>query len=267
MARPNHLPDFTCPPLDEVVLGVQFVPPQGYSSVHSNDVWRLFDKEFPKVQEHPPLEPKFETFGGFNPQPGIQLRVGPPPVRGRLWFISEEGSHLIQFQDDRFLLNWRKRPDDQPYPRFEGIAASFSTYLEQLERHFEEKFSCHIEVNQAEISYINIVPVEEFSQIGDWFSLWGGRQLNIESLATNFSEVIENESGKPFARLTYEIKSVMRIDGKKKALQLSLTFRGIPLGNDKAASMKFIEAGRDKIVTRFSEITTETAHNFWGRQQ
>ncbi len=53
--RPDHLPDFAEPPLDEVVLGVQFEPVSGYSAVYAKDIWELFRSEFPKVQEQPIL--------------------------------------------------------------------------------------------------------------------------------------------------------------------------------------------------------------------
>jgi uncharacterized protein (TIGR04255 family) len=83
MRRPDHLPDFTDPPLDEVVLGVQFTPVPGYASVHSMKVWDLFRAEFPKVEELPALEPQFETFGGVSAQ------VGP-----RILFLVAFGSYL-----------------------------------------------------------------------------------------------------------------------------------------------------------------------------
>ena len=74
MARPEHLPDFESPPLDELVLGVQFSPLPGYSAVFAKDVWGLFRQQFPRVEEKPALDPVFETFGGTSPPPGMQLR-------------------------------------------------------------------------------------------------------------------------------------------------------------------------------------------------
>ncbi len=265
MGRPNHLPNFTNPPLDEVVLGVQFAHVPDYSSLDSHGIWELFKGDFPKKQEQPLLEPKFETFGGANIQPGVQFQVGGPPVGSRFWFLSDDENHLLQFQRDRFFVNWRNRPSSQEYPRFEGVSDIFENNLLVLSKHFAKVFNYTLDINQAEISYINIIPVDEFSDAGKWFSLWNSEALNIESLNTSFNEVIRGHDEMPFARLTHDIQSVFTVDGSKKGYRLSLSFRGKPEKNDIEAAMKFLKLGREKIVTRFCEITTGKAHKFWGK--
>lgn len=263
MQRPAHLPDFTDPPLDEVVLGVQFKPVPSFRSVHTKAVWDLYRDDFPRVEEKPLLQPQFETFGGANLQPSFQFQVG-SPVGSRLWFVSEEGNHLLQFQPDRFLTNWRRNPNSQPYPRFEGIVEAYLSNLTTLETHLSNHFSYAMDINQAEVTYINIVKVEDFSEAGRWFSLLSGDVLNIEGLNTSFSEVICDPPDKPFARLVHSIQSVYSIDGKDKAFNLSLTFRGKPASSDLTSAVAFLTAGREAIVMRFKKITTPYAHEQWG---
>jgi len=253
--------------LDEVVVGVQFAPPANYSSVLAKDVWELFKERYPNVQDHPPLEPSFETFGGSNPQPGWRFSFGTGPIRARLWFISNEQDHLIQFQEDRLLLNWRRRPKAQGYPRFEGIADSFERHLNSLQRLFEASLKTSLDINQAEISYINIIPVPKYSAVGEWLRFWGFENIDIEGLALNFAEVVNGADGKPCARLTHELQSVITNDGNVRALRLSLTFRGKPTGNGISEAMSLIRAGRAKIVTRFAELTTDSAHKTWERRK
>lgn len=264
MKRPIHLPEFSDPPLDEVVLGVQFAPVPGYTSVEAKGVWELYRGEFPKIQEQPLLQPQFETFGGLNLQPTFQFQVGAAPIGSRLWFISETENHLLQFQSDRFLVNWRKSPNPQPYPRFDGIAESFKEKLHVLTTHFQNEFDYSIDVNQAEVTYINIVPVQEFSDIGRWFSIWSGKPFEMEGLSANFNQVMIGSNGAPYARLFHAIQSVYTVDGKHRAFSLSLTFRGKPERNDIDSAMKFFAAGREAIVMRFAEITTKEAHSIWG---
>jgi len=267
MTRPEHLPDFKSPPLDEVVLGVQFSPVVAYSSVHAGNVWRLFENEFPVVQEQPLLDPQFETFGGANIQPNIQFQIGTPPVGSRLWFVSKDDNHLLQFQRDRFLINWRRRPQNQQYPRYEGIARKFQDSLEVLERHLSDNFSYVLDINQAEITYINIIPVENFAEAGRWFSVWNDGVSSIEGLSSSFSEIVKDDSGSPYARLFHEIQSVFSIDGKHKAFKLTLIFRGKPSGNDVKSALEFLSKGREAIVLRFEKITTDHAHQLWGMQK
>ncbi len=265
MARPAHLPDYAEPPLDEVVIGVQFAPIPGYSSVSAQGIWDLYAAQFPTIQEQPMLQPQFETFGGSNLQASFQFQLG-APVGSRIWFISADANHLIQFQPDRFLANWRKNPNLRPYPRFEGIAEAFEMNLILLRKYLSTTFGYEIDINQAEVSYINVVPVEDFSEAGDWFSLWNGGHLNVEALNTSFTEVMRGRDGRPLARLHHEIQSAFTIDGKQKAFSLNLTFRGKPAGNDVTSAMQFLATGREAIVTRFSAITTQRAHQIWGRK-
>lgn len=265
MVRPSHLPDFAQPPLDEVVLGVQFSPSPRYTSLNLKDVWDLYSAEYPEVQEKPALDPTFETFGGPSPQPSMQFHFGPPPLHSRVWFISSEQSHLIQFQQDRFLLNWRRRPTGGEYPHFEDISRMFSDNLTKLAHWFESIQSHPLEINQAEVCYINIVPVDAFASAGEWFTFWKPGKWNMEGLATTFGEVLHDTNGKPHARLIHELLSVSMADGESTAFRLSLTVRGAPLGNNIGAAMSFLKMGRERIVTRFTELTTELAHTSWGR--
>lgn len=265
MLRPDHLPDFTDPPLDEVVLGVQFAPVPGYASVHSMKVWDLFKAEFPRVQELPVLEPQFETFGGSGAQAGPRIQVGTLPVGSRLWFLSEDENHLVQFQPDRFITNWRRNPNIQPYPRFEGLAKAFETNIRKLASHLDSEFNYQMTINQAEVAYINIIPVDSFSDVSAWFELWNGGTFEVEAVNTSFNEVIKGMDGKPFARLSHQVQSVFSANGKQRAFRLSLTFKGKPAGDDIKSAMAFLGTGRELIVTRFGEITTEEAQTKWGK--
>jgi uncharacterized protein (TIGR04255 family) len=122
-----------------------------------------------------------------------------------------------------------------------------------------------MDINQAEVAYINIIPVESFSDVGNWFELWNGGAFEVEALNTSFNEAIKGADGKPFARLSHQIQSVLSADGKQRAFRLSLMFKGKPAGTSIDAAMAFLAAGRGAIVTRFGEITTMEAQRKWGK--
>lgn len=258
------LPDFLDPPLDEVVIGVQFTTPPNYNSILAGQVWEIYREEFPTVVEQPRLQPQFEMFGG-NPQQGFQFEIGGPPLRIRYWFVSKDDSHLIQFQDDRLLLNWRRR-GSAPYPRFESIFESFKGYLGRLKQFYASSFGHKLTINQAEITYINMIPVSDYSQASYWLRIWNAKNLPIEGLNALFGEVIYDEQKKPIARLAYELNSVVTPDGRQKAIRLGLSVRGTPAGDDVASALRLIERGRENIVKRFCDITSEEAHEVWRRQ-
>lgn len=265
MKRPDSLPDFSDPPLVEVVLGVQFAPVPRYASVHSKGVWELFKNEFPKIAEHSILEPQFETFGGANVQSGPRIQLSGAPIGSRLWFVSSDENNLLQFQPDRFIANWRKQPTSVPYPRYEWISDSLEKNLKKLEKHLLTEFSYEMDINQAEISYINIVPVDDFSSLSEWFNIWDGKKLNFEAFNCNFNEVVKDESGNPIARLKYDLQTAFSASGKDKVFRLSLTYKGKPAKNDIFSAMEFFAQGRQLIVKRFDDLITQNAQQHWGK--
>jgi uncharacterized protein (TIGR04255 family) len=260
------LPDFESPPLEEVVVGVQFAAPPGYSILHASEVWTLFKSDYPDVTEQSRLEPQFEIFGG-NPQAGFQMNFASPPTRGRLWFSSSDNTHLVQFQEDRFILNWRRQGANSSYPRYEKILENFSRYLSELNKFVEGKYSTSLVINQAEVSYINIIQVPDFSEAGSWIKFFGSPELNLESLNAILTEIINSDVGKPVARMSYEIQSVWTPDMMQKAIRLSLTCRGKPNKENLDSALDFIAMAREKIVRRFCELTTDDAQKKWGRRQ
>lgn len=262
------LPDFEFPPVDEVVLGIQFEAPPTYTSVHAGQIWDLYREQYPKVMEVPRLDPQFELFGG-NAASGIQFNFAPPPLRARLWFISEDDNHLLQVQEDRIFINWRKRPNgvtEQPYPRYEQIADAFQVAVVLLDRFFKETFGSDLRITQAEAAYINSVPEETSADVGKIFAFLQPNGLNLEGYATNLVEVLHDEDGKPIARAFYELQSFMGHDGNKFA-RFNLTVRGKPAGAKIQDSFKFLSFARQNIVSRFCELTTPEAHEKWGRKK
>lgn len=265
MNRPKHLANFTSPPLKEVVLGVQFGAIPSYSSLFAQEVWSLFQPGHPNFSEQPVLPPSFESFGGGNPQPSFQFQIGSAPVGSRYWFDAEKSSDLIQFQSDRFIANWRQGASAQDYPRFEGVSEAYAANLRSLNKYVTDRFDSPLSINQSEVAYINIIPVEEFSDASGWFRLWDGGDISLENLNISFDEVINDETGNPYARLKHQIQSVFSSEGNLKAFTLSLTFIGKPKGSDVDSAVAFMGEGRERIVKRFEKITTESAQKSWGK--
>lgn len=263
--RPPHLADFRRPPLDEVVLGVQFEPIRDMTAVHARGVWELFQATYPRVQEQPQIAPQFETFGGAGHHPSIKFQIGNAPVGSRLWFTSADESHLVQFQSDRFLLNWRRRPASGDYPRFEGIAKQYEALIAQLERHITLEFNQGLLVNQAEVSYINVIPVDSYSDLPKWVKLLTGFSVSIEGVSVVFTEAVVDNAGRPYARLTHELQSAISGDGKSKLITLSLTVRGKPILPGVDGALEFMRTAREVIVSRFDAMTTDEAHRIWER--
>ena len=137
--RSADLPEFECPPVVEVVLGVQFTELTAYRTWHAGLLWdTTFRKHFPKCAEQPPLDPVFETFGSQKLARNL-FRIQQRAIIPRLWFVSEDESELIQFQSDRFLHNWKSGQQDARYPRYEQIRERFFGEIQNSDIFSEEQ--------------------------------------------------------------------------------------------------------------------------------
>ena len=264
--RPSDLPDFLHPPLNEVVLGVQFSPPQGYNSIYAGEVWNLFRSDYPTVEEQPPLPPTFETFGLPSVRkPSIEFVNGSMPRR--YWFLTHDKTELIQFQDDRLLHNWRKTADkDNNYPRYEAMVARFEIEFNRLHEYVRSTFKKNLAINQCEISYINHIYFDGDFSNPPWFRLLDFNGPCPEEMAALFREVVSDQDGNPQARLTYEIKTGYALGGRQ-VIVFDLTYRGKPKSSEISDALALIEEGRSVIVKKFTMLTTDVAHATWGRTQ
>lgn len=268
LTRPSHLPDFKEPPINEVVLGVQFATPRGYSQIRAHEVWQLYRSDYPTVQEHQALAPAFETFGiPSAASPEISFISG--ASHDRFWFLSATSEELIQFQQDRLLHNWRKvKESGSEYPRFERMIAKFEEELETFENYASKLAPQALRINQCEVTYINHISVAEESaslRPADWLTVVGGGAQDFDDFATSLRQILKN-GNKPFGRLIVNAATARRPDGKK-LISLNITVRGSPSGAGRSEAIQFLKNARDVIVCKFAEITTKQAHDAWGRTQ
>ncbi len=268
LERPEHLPDFSAPPLNEVVMGVQFSAPQAYQKIRAGEVWGLYKADYPQVQEMPPLAPSFETFG-LAPQHSMiqQFGFAGGNLHDRFWFLRPDGDELIQFQQDRLLHNWRKVGDGtNGYPRFEAMVEKFKKELQSLETYMNTLAPQTLLLNQCEISYINHIPLnrKDGERVGEWLKFLDFPKIDPDDFGFGFREVIRDSEEKQIGRLFVDASAGIFPDGREM-IALSLTVKGHPNQPSIDDALAFLATGREVIVKRFSELTTDRAHEKWGR--
>jgi len=273
-ARSSDLPDYTSPPVTEVVLGVQFNSIQGLLAPHLGLIWNEFKADFPIVDQQPPLEPVFETFGNnpaaMVPMPRFIFGVPTP----RAYLINKDRTQLLQVQNDRFLHNWRKMGEADQYPRFERMLDKFNDGLARLNALIGAEGMGMIVPNQCEVSYINQVPVssgDTEKTFTDLLAPWV-RPPSLEDLGPPEDSrilmryVIRDEAAVPVGRLIVTAEPGWKPDGSP-VVQLTLVARGKPLESEGLAGVaKFLSVGRRHIVMGFDQITSESMHTEWGKK-
>lgn len=273
--EPADLPDFSHPPVTEVVLGLQFEPLRNFGLRHFGLLWKKFSGRFPNTEDHPPLDPVIEQFGAA--QPGavagqIKLRKGFPFPR--CWFLNDSKSQLIQIQRDRFILNWRKTPEEDEYPRYKTVRDAFSREFDIFRNFIETECREEITPNQCEVTYVNHI------ESGKGWSNHGELQRILTVFENQFNGeflpepeegqvvlrfVIPGPDDEPLGRLRISLKPVFRIHDKIPMFLLELVARGRPYTDNMADVMGFLDLGREWIVKGFAEVTRREMHTIWGR--
>ena len=270
----GNLPEFERPPLAEVVLGIQFDPLVGLSSARLGEVWGLFRDQFPTTTDHLPLPAVFERLGPPSESQAIQLNfdVLRPPLP-RCWFVSAGDDEVLQFQQDRFHHNWRRREGQPDYPRYRTIRSRFESELASLTAFISASSIGSIEVNQCEVTYINNIVADEC-----WTEhAHAGRVLRLvtedpglaigppEHVRCDTAFPILDEEQRPRGRLHVSLVSGFMKESAKPMFALKLTARGAPMGQGVAGALEFLDLGRRSIVRGFAELTTDRMHQVWGR--
>jgi len=265
--KDNGLPEFSNPPVVEVAVGMQFEPLLQLRAIRLGrlrDTWRA---EYPKYEEQPPLG------GVLEGSPGgmLSLQLSTSPITfSRHWFLSEDGTRLIQLQHDRLVVNWRQLNTQSPYPRYSALRASFEASFTDLSEFVAVENIGEITPVQVEVTYINAIipPSGQLWRLDEVIS--DGYQPRPGALGepeqARLAVVYDIPGlGRPPVRMYLGVENGTKADGSP-AIFLSLTARGAPSAPTFASVLDFADGARSHVARGFAELTTPTMHRIWGRQ-
>lgn len=273
-ARPA-LPDFANPPVNEVVLGVQFAPLAGLQTAHLGLLWSRFRSQFPAVEQEPPLAPQNPEDLTGAPRPvGVQIEMSSQFPLPRLRFVSESENELLQVQNDRFIANWRRVRGGDVYPRYEHVRGYFQAGFSEFLAFVDEEGLGPVEVRQCEVIYLNqLVLGDGWSDLGDVsqvLSFWG-EEMSDDALpppeaASVALQFLLREEGEARGRLYVDVRPSIRLEDRHPLLAMNLTAR-MPLSGDGLESvLDATDFGRSWIVRAFASLTTPHMHEIWERR-
>jgi uncharacterized protein (TIGR04255 family) len=260
---------FTNPPVAEVVCGVMFNTLPKFMSGHVGLLWQRFRTAYPRLVDAAPLDPVIEApeqAGG-----AIQIEYETLPPMRRSWFLSADGSELVQVQPDRFLFNWKRVPSTDSYPSYAKVSAKFEQHLKELRSFLSTEDLGELEFRQFELTYVNLIGPEnglkdislEDALVDHQRCANGPRFLpRPEAFQWNTSYPLPNNEG----RLHLNARTISRIPKKDRILRLDLTARGVThLPSDQERNRWFAQA-HDWITFGFADCTSPRLQkDHWGR--
>jgi len=206
---------------------------------------------------------------------GLQIEDAPPPVR--MWFLTEDGTQLIQIQRDRFAFNWRKLATDRKYPHYDQVRGDFVRQLEKFYGFLSDESLEEPDPDQVELTYVNHIPAEitkdGLSPLEHFLRLWAGipsealiPNPELVSFQTQFAIREEQDF---LGRLYIQLQSRFLTRDNSPVYQLQLTARGAPIpeGQRFPGVLEFLDRGHTWIVRTFADITTTEMHKKWKRRQ
>ncbi|QLC25668.1 TIGR04255 family protein [Parasphingopyxis algicola] len=270
-APTDALPEYESPPVVETSIGVQFEGLEGFQSLHAASFWERIRDKYVRLEERPPLDPAFETFGPRSAPLGVpELQMIQAPIQPRFFFISEDDSELVQLQKDRLFFNWRKRPGAEEYPRYVHVREKIESLFQMLRDWSRDEGLGKPRPTQCEAIYVNIIPLVDsageacgLSYVFPWLV---GMMGTTEDGVFKFRRVLQNQSGIPVARLHVSLEYGTEEESRRSA-RLNLHVRGHPAEQTFNKSLEMIDAEREIIVRTFTEITSKEAHMMWERQK
>ena len=265
VAGSTPLPNYENPPLEEVVLGVQFEHLKNFSAALAGIFWNKIRDRYPTSEDQPQLFHQKE-FPELRPSQENQLIQ--VPLSPRNWFISRDKTELIQVQRDRFVRNWRRIKGNETYPRFGQLFGQFKRDWMAFLAFAKEEGLGEVKIDQCELNYVNHLEKgsgwDAFSEIGKVFSFVkpssrSGLLVEPESLSWSGAFKLPNDRG----RLTVDINPAFRGRDFKMILSMSLSARGSPAGETTEAALPWFEMAHEWIVRAFDDLTEPAMHSLW----
>jgi uncharacterized protein (TIGR04255 family) len=188
----------------------------------------------------------------------------------RSQFIRSDGERMIQVQDSRFILNWKKQAS--AYPSYDSLLPEFRTMLHAFEAFSVEAGFGTPQYNQWEITYVDQIKKGEMWQsANDWIKIFPGLSAPFartkllaagdEAMSGDWRFSLADQRG----RLYISARQVRLQPGAgDEFLNLTFTGRG-PVSASRTWQQGF-DIGHEALSETFLAITSEEAQQQWKKR-
>ena len=239
----------------------------GFKSLDLAAIAAVWADVLPTVEERATL-----PMMGPEPQdPDVTLEVSDEAKTPRLWLQDAAGNQVLQIQQDRIVVNWRKGGTDDPYPRYVTIRGSLIDAWGRLQALMNGLELVMPPPSICEVLYVNHLGASQgWRSTEDTATLmapWGG-SMSDGFLPTDHHEGFLLHFHLPDGRGWLDIDSwTSDVRSDDRIMVLTLTSRGRASSSDLEGALDFMDLAHEWIVRGFTSVTTSAAHEEWGRKR
>jgi len=272
-------PKFDFPPVVETVLSVQFSSLPGYSTAHAGWFWKEY---LDKLSDEPTLkwnqavdavrlEDQFERFGPEDIWvPPFSLKALPSIPNHRTQIFRADGERMVQVQDTRFILNWKKQTG--AYPSFGPLLEECRTLLHAFESFASEAGFGGITYNQWEIVYVDQLKKGDlWESARDWSKIFPGLSVppvqgnpsvahGDETMSADWRFSLNDQRG----RMYISLRQLRMLPANEEVLNVTFVGRG-PVTASQTWEQG-LELGHDVLNDTFLAITSPEAQMHWKKR-
>jgi uncharacterized protein (TIGR04255 family) len=264
------LPTFRNPPVVEVALAVQWEAPR-LDALQVAEFGQRVRERYPLREEQIARPPMQEEFGVPQRPLPFQLEVLDRPPSQRFWFLTSDGSHLIQLQTDLVAVNWRRTAEGADYPRYPALREEAFGALEHIQAILKEEGAEPLKPNWCEVNYTNhIGPLPGESDRPPLHRVLASVAPPPKSTALPLPEdrqLIERfvigEDDERVGRVHVGAIPAYRTEDRTPIYVLTLTARLRPRPPDQEGTFLALDRGRELLDHAFVEMTTSDMHTLW----
>lgn len=241
------------PPVIEAVLGIQFLPLATWSIPHFGLFWQRVRSTYPRFQvQGPILAPESVAAGTL--------------FGARLWFIDESDQRVLQVQNDRIVINWRRRGESS-YPRYRVMRSEMESLWPRFLQFLEEEDIGSPQVVRCEYTYFNHIDIPTLvsgdDPFDELFPFWRGGPATflIEGGNQTFSNTVVMPATSSV--ITVTLQPAVSVELNKQVMQLSFSATTTLKSADVASVLEAADTSHALDVRAFKEFTSDKLRSKW----
>ena len=255
---------FENPPVAEVAFSISFEATPPIYGPLLGLFWANVRDQFSLVVENAPLPVIIEPpVGSAVAAQSMQVEMLDMPPLRRTILSSADGKRLIQIQQDRFILNW-KRAGQTTYSDYASAFKAFHELFASFEKTLLTEGNITLRHTQFELQYVNLIGpdnglgvVDESQVLIDHARVSNNRFLPPPS-GYNWvtSYPLPNNAG----RLHTSAQAVVIPGGATRHIRLDIAARGYPVDPVGTTMNAWFDLAHDWITYGFADITSPVLH-------